>query len=285
MIKALFISDLHGSIQKYEFLFKKILTLKPAAVFIGGDLLGFAAAGKDTAGVQNFLSDYLAVELQKLRLQMNRKYPAIFAIMGNDDPKTHESELVKMTEDGILIYANERKIPFHNFTVCGYSYIPPSPYMNKDWEKYDVSMYVDVGSISPEAGFRFQPVSSDEIRYNTIKRDLQRLFDEPDLSDAICLFHSPPYQTSLDRAELDGIKIDHVPLDVHVGSIAIKEFIRNRSPYLTLHGHIHESTRLTGKWQEKIGKTICFQAAVERNEKGIILFDLLQPEKAEMLKE
>ena len=49
--------------------------------------------------------------------------------------------------------------------------------------------------------------------------------------------------------------IDHIPLDVHVGSIAIKRFIEAKQPMLTLHGHVHESTRLTGNWQQHIGNT------------------------------
>ena len=43
------------------------------------------------------------------------------------------------------------------------------------------------------------------------------------------------------------------------GSIAIERFIEDRQPLLTLHGHVHESARLTGSWQEKIGRHIAFQ--------------------------
>jgi len=35
-----------------------------------------------------------------------------------------------------------------------------------------------------------------------------------------------------------------------VGSIAVRRFIEERQPLLTLHGHIHESARLTGDWRE-----------------------------------
>ncbi len=44
--------------------------------------------------------------------------------------------------------------------------------------------------------------------------------------------------------------VDHVPLDVHVGSIAIRRFIEARQPLAALHGHVHESARLTGAWRE-----------------------------------
>jgi Icc-related predicted phosphoesterase len=74
--------------------------------------------------------------------------------------------------------------------------------------------------------------------------------------------------------------VDYVPMDVHVGSIAIQRYIEERQPTITLHGHIHESTRLTGNWQQQIGKTISFNAAHDGSELAIIKFNLEHPEKA-----
>lgn len=42
----------------------------------------------------------------------------------------------------------------------------------------------------------------------------------------------------------------YAPMDVHVGSIALRRFIEARQPLLTLHGHVHESARLTGSWHQ-----------------------------------
>jgi len=108
---------------------------------------------------------------------------------------------------------------------------------------------------------------------NGTGKDLIALAENEDLSKAIFLFHSPPYQTLLDRAGLDGKMIDHVPMDLNVGSIAIKRFIEERQPLLTLHGHIHESTRLTGFWQQQIGNTYAFNAAHDGQELSIIKFN------------
>ncbi len=286
MTAALFTSDLHGSKKKYDFLFDKILAIRPAAVFLGGDLMGFSAKGRNEAlpTGEDFLYDYLAMNLKKISDELKDKYPAIFVILGNDDPKIHKAALLDISTTGLISYVNERTVKFHEYTVIGYSYVPPTPFLNKDWEKYDVSRFVDVGCVSPEEGYRSIPVSEHELRFFTIKRDLNRLFTNADLSKTICLFHSPPYNTKLDRAALDGVSVDHAPVDVHVGSIAIKEFILTRSPYITLHGHIHESSRITGSWMEKIGDTICFQGATERDKNGIILFDLDDPKNAEMLR-
>jgi Icc-related predicted phosphoesterase len=124
---------------------------------------------------------------------------------------------------------------------------------------------------------RSVPVPQAEVRYGTIAQDLQRLTGDDDLTDATFLFHTPPYKTALDRAALDGQFVDHVPLDVHVGSIAVRRFIEERQPRLTLHGHIHESARLTGSWQDRIGETLLLGAAHDGPELALVKFDLEDP--------
>jgi len=96
----------------------------------------------------------------------------------------------------------------------------------------------------------------------------------------VFLFHAPPYRTKLDRADLDGKTIDHVPLDVHVGSIAVRRFIEQRQPWLTLHGHVHESARLSGDWRDCLGRTRMFSAAHDGPELALVRFDLDDPARA-----
>jgi len=67
--------------------------------------------------------------------------------------------------------------------------------------------------------------------------------------------------------------IDHVPLDVSLGSIAVRRFIEARQPLLTLHGHVHESARLSGSWRDRIGRTQCFSAAYDGPELALVRFD------------
>jgi Icc-related predicted phosphoesterase len=94
------------------------------------------------------------------------------------------------------------------------------------------------------------------------------------------LFHSPPHLTKLDRAAFDGQRIDHVPLDIHVGSIAIRKFIEQIQPHFTLHGHVHESSTLTRAWSEKIGNPYAFSAAYDGPELAVIKFKPTHPQKA-----
>ena len=100
------------------------------------------------------------------------------------------------------------------------------------------------------------------------------------LDRAVLLLHTPPCDTPLDRAALDGKTYENVPLDVHVGSIAVKRFIEERQPLLTLHGHIHESARLSGEWKIRIGRTVSINGAHDGPELALVRFDLESPESA-----
>ena len=157
--------------------------------------------------------------------------------------------------------------------IVGYSYVPPTPFQLKDWERYDISQYVDVGAISPEQGRRTIDVSLDEIKFSTIAEDLEKLSKQSPATNTIYLFHSPPYHSCLDRADLHGKKVDHAPIDVNVGSIAIQQFIKAYQPLLTLHGHVHESTHITGCWKEIIGRTYSFSAAHYGPELAVVRFN------------
>lgn len=282
-MNCFFVSDLHGHQKIYEKLFALIAVEKPSAVFFGGDLLPSGFGLSESAGYDQatFISDYLAENLRNLRKTMGRSYPAVFVIMGNDDLRAAEPEINRLDEEGLLFYLHEICHKFDGIPVYGYACVPPTPFSLKDWERYDVSRYVDPGSIAPEEGRFSVDMSLRELQLSTIQRDLTALFKDDNLRRAIILFHAPPYNTHLDRAALDGKTFDHVALDVHVGSIAIRRFIENRQPALTLHGHIHESARLTGKWWDELGATRVLSAAHDGPELCLVRFDPEDPVRAE----
>ncbi len=273
-----FVSDLHGHIKRYQMLFKQILEEKPAAVFMGGDLLPFniIPTDSDSKLFGNFVTEFLIPELKEMRASLEREFPRIFMILGNDDVKTAEVDIHRGESECLWEYIHGRKVNFGEFSVFGYGYVPPTPFQLKDWERYDVSRYLEPGCIAPEDGWRSVLGRNDYHQFSTIQEDIQQLVGEADLSNAIMLFHAPPYQTNLDRAALDGKYIDDVLVDVHVGSIAIRRLIEKRQPLVTLHGHVHESARLTGKWMERIGCTYSFSAAHDGPELALVRFNPYQ---------
>jgi Icc-related predicted phosphoesterase len=225
----------------------------------------------------DFLKDYLLPAFTKARQTLGSEYPVIFLILGNDDPRCEEEQFQARPANELWHYAHGRKFTIANFPVYGYACVPPTPFLLKDWERYDVSRYVPPGSVSPEEGHRSVPADESRIKWGTIECDLDSLAGKEPLDRAVFLFHTPPYETPLDRAALDGKSLEHVALDVHIGSIAVRRFIEERQPHLTLHGHIHESTRLTGEWKTRLGRTVCINGAHDGPELALVRFDLESP--------
>lgn len=282
MTNCLFVSDLHGKLDRYDKLFGVIKTQRPAAVFLGGDLFpsGMSSLMGAREVERDFLNNVLAPGFSKLKHELADSYPRIFLILGNDDGRMNEEMVVSLEGEGLWSYIHQKKSSVGKFTVYGYACIPPTPFLLKDWERYDVSRFVDPGCVPPEEGWHSVPVSEEQFRRVTIQADLTRLAGTNDLTQAIFLFHAPPYKTNLDRAALDGKSIEHVALDVRVGSIAIRRFIETHQPLLTLHGHVHESARMTGSWKERIGRTFAFSAAHDGPELALVRFDLENLEAA-----
>ena len=201
-------------------------------------------------------------------------------ILGNDDSKTSEADLIRwMEKEKIWEYIHGRAVDFGPYSVYGYAYVPPTPFLNKDWERYDISRFVDPGCIPPEEGWHSVKEPKNLIEYATIQKDLVDLTQGKTCQSRF--FYSIPHLT---RQLWIGLRwmgkfIDHVPLDVHVGSIAVKDFILERQPLMTLHGHVHESARITGSWIEQLGQTMAISAAHDGGELALVRFDPDEPAK------
>ena len=275
-MKIYFVTDLHGDSQKYLKLFKLIENDPPELLLIGGDLLPSGVNNFSSLNFKHvdFINGFLAKRFNELKEILDSQFPKIFLILGNDDARIEELAILDAAMSGTWKYIHNRKISYNGYDFIGYNYVPPTPFQLKDWERYDVSRYVDPGCISPEEGIRTIPISQIEAKFSTIQKDLDILLKNTQMNKTIFLFHAPPYKTNLDRANLDGKMIDHIPLDVHVGSIAIKRFIESNQPLLTLHGHVHESTEMTNEWKETIGNTIAINGANNDPRLCIIKIDL-----------
>jgi Icc-related predicted phosphoesterase len=281
-MRCFFASDLHGHIDRYRKLFASIEKDRPNVVFLGGDLLPpfLESLRQEDSTEQDFVEGFLKKGFDDLRLTLKDRYPSVYLILGNDDPRIEEASIEEAGKDGLWNYIHARVLRFGAYTLAGYACVPPTPFRLKDWERYDVSRFVDPGCIPPEEGVFSLPVSRREIARQTIQSDLDRLATGIDFTNALFLFHSPPYDTVLDRAGLDGRMVDHAPLDVHVGSIAIRRFLERTQPLLSMHGHIHESAELTGSWKGRIGRTHIFGAAHTGAELALVRFTLEDPGEA-----
>lgn len=95
----------------------------------------------------------------------------------------------------------------------------------------------------------------EELRqeYREKRRELQKLFDKAN-GPVIFISHNVPNQTSLD--EIDN---PNSPADGrHYGSLIVKDLLEQKSPALSIAGHIHE-----GYGKENIEDTLAINAGLE----------------------
>jgi Icc-related predicted phosphoesterase len=143
----------------------------------------------------------------------------VFIQMGNDDFGINMDVLESAEKRGEVSLIHRKAHSMDSLFVAGYSCVNPSPFIFKEWERKE----------------------------KDIAKDLEELRKSVDPKKTIFVFHAPPYNT----------KLDVLHTGDHVGSTSIREFIEKTQPLLTLHGHIHESSRMSGSFQDRIGKTLC----------------------------
>ena len=122
---------------------------------------------------------------------------------------------------------------------------------------------------------------SDEELLDKLEAEFARL-ETDDYSNVICNFHDPPYNSGLDVAptldeEHKVRKSGAQEILGPVGSKSVRDVIERYQPLLGMHGHIHESARLTGRWRDRLGRTEMFSAAHDGPELAIVSFDLENP--------
>ena len=82
---------------------------------------------------------------------------------------------------------------------------------------------------------------------------------------SIWLIHEPPAY----------LGFDHCASGAKVGSPLVLNFISQKQPLLTIHGHIHEAPKYNGGiWAGRIGYTTCIQAGQLDHELCYVVFEL-----------
>lgn len=158
----------------------------------------------------------------------------VFVMAGNDDPWSADDVLaraahVQACDDRVV------RVGPHEMISCSYSNRTP-------WD-------------SPRE-------LDEDALYERMKRLAEQLEDP---SSAIFNLHVPPYDSGLDRArkvnpDLTVAFEGGQPIEVPVGSTAVREIIEEYQPALSLHGHIHES-----RGAAQIGRTLALNSGSEYN--------------------
>lgn len=255
---VLYTSDLHGSRTHYEAAFQLAGTLGVRAVVIGGDLAPMGDPGAQREFFETFL-----IPLFRDRLQAPEA-PEVFYIFGNGDWRANET-LLEEARLPKLRYIHGRAARFLDGTwIAGQNCVPPTPIRLKDWERWEGH-----GTGARPDGLRSAPdgtlhpfTFAGREREETMEAEMEML--EAAIRAAtgarlpavetsgvpnplVCVFHGPPHGTALDQ----------IAGGAHVGSPSARRLLERLKPALSLHGHIHESPSVSGRYADRIGPTLC----------------------------
>jgi uncharacterized protein len=241
-----FTSDLHGQMTHYEQLLAIVAAHEPRVVLIGGDL-GPHGSGDEGVARQRLFLEGLLVEFAR-RLRDASATTRLLLLMGNDDWRANH-DCLEARDGELWTVLHERVTEVDGFPVAGLSYVPITPFLMKDWERWE-----DGGAETParlegvvSRDGRVQPHRFDpENRSPTIEDALAALAALSDPGHVRFVFHSPPRDTACDLTKTGA----------HVGSRAIRRFIERHQPPLVLSGHIHEAPRYSSSYRDTIGQSV-----------------------------
>lgn len=254
--KIVFSADLHGNRSQYLKLANLAAHTKAQAIIIGGDI-----APKSATTVRGFIDSqrtFLRDDLPKLVSEMQKSAP-VYLMMGNDDVISNYMYMGGLGCADI----HRKRLKIGNLEIVGYPCVPITPFLLKDWEKPDFySVPKDLEeqySFRQQTNYRTNGIKTTESGWtsfefnggeDSIQKDLEASVFTQNPQNTIYIMHAPPDNTCLDITYAN----------THVGSMAIRKFIEERQPYLTLHGHIHETVEMSGSCVERIGGSVCATA-------------------------
>lgn len=261
-------ADIHGNITQYDKIKDLVAQNNISFVFLCGDILpkngGTWTPDNKIRTIKmqaDFINNYLLHYLAELGQITN-----VYAIFGNDDFKSNYHLAREANIPNVTFLDGEvAKLPIadQELYVAGYPYVGLTPFLHKDWEKWDMEpgsvhhkLYRTDGYSSAD-GKHFAVDRTDDP--STIRDDLEQLATLSDPRKTVYMFHEAPCDTPLDMIAPDNkyIKDDQL----HVGSVALRNFIENEHPFMTMHGHIHETFAESGDYKWQSGQSMSVTAA------------------------
>lgn len=252
-MKILYVTDLHGDKSKYMKLLEIASEKEISVIVNGGDMLPKQCDRHTEQPV--FISGFLKEYFAKLAEQ-NIIY---LAMLGNDDLLAVDELFAETCNEFENVWNMAgNKVNINGYEFIGMNYILDHPFGCKD-RVVTETHYIPQQQLSFVAGI------SNEIGYDRIynwleysKTELPHMCDilnqlpEADNPQkTVYIMHMPPAGLRLGQLRYQ---------DLDIGSVDIYEFLKEKQPMLSLHGHIHESPDTEkGKWINQILQTTCIQ--------------------------
>lgn len=252
-MKILYVTDLHGDKNKYRKSLDIAVEKNISVIVNGGDML--PKLGERHLEQPIFINEFLKGYFSELQ----RHGITYLAMLGNDD---------LLSVDGLFDtvcgeYENVHNIAGKKVRIGGYEFIGMNHILDHPFGCKDrvvtETHYIPQRQLSPVAGisneygydriYNWLEYSRTELPYMC---DILNDLPEPENSQqTVYVMHMPPAGLRLGQLLYQ---------DLDIGSVDIYEFLKERQPLLSLHGHIHESPDTQkGRWINQIRSTACIQ--------------------------
>lgn len=269
-MKVCFTSDLHGREALYSQLDALIERERPRVLMLGGDLLDEGEIDDPVATQGGYLESRFMPRVEGWRARVPEMQ--VVCILGNHDwQPTLEAFRRHHRAGHVTLLWHEEPWSLDGVTFVGFSLTPPTPYWVKDFERLDLPddptpLTGGVTWCARQGGPVTRTPQECFGGRESLRQELARV---PACGGRwILVAHAPPYQSHLDR-------LPHVAHPV--GSRAVREFIQSRQPLCSLHGHIHESPAVSGRFSERIGETLSVNPGQGIESLQAVVFDTDDP--------
>jgi len=271
-------SDLHGILDLYRAAGEAAVRTRADALIFGGDLCPGSPTGASLR-LPIEQPEFILRRLSPLLGEWRQAHPAlrIFAIPGNDDCQTVLPALEELERKELIENLHQQTRTLGAYTLMGLSFVPPTPFHLKDFERWDDVPDPDSHSYSycclmgTPCGFReIENFHTYLDSLPSIEQELRRL-PVADPAHTVAVLHAPPFDTRCDVL-FDGR---------HIGSKALRNWIERNQPCFSLHGHIHESPKLSRSFFDRIGATTVINPGCDHTRPHLVFIDLDNPAEIE----
>jgi Icc-related predicted phosphoesterase len=257
-------SDLHGHWPHYSALDELCRERRPRVLVLGGDLLP-KEAGRLVYRIPAQAECLFGRVLPMLAALREECGTLSLVMLGNDDFAAHQQPLEQECEKLGLLSLHGRSVTVDDVAFAGCSYVSYTPFRLKDWElpEYRGDM-PRTGCIADGCSGTYR--TAEPPAEQSVAESLRKLVLH-EAATQVLVVHAPPYGTGLDRL-WDG---------TGAGSVAVRDFVLEQQPTVSLHGHIHESPRVSGRWAETLGSTLAFQPGQTPERLHAVVLDTSDP--------
>jgi Icc-related predicted phosphoesterase len=282
-----FVTDIHGSDRCFRKFLNAAKFYDVQYLILGGDITGktIVPIERTPTGWQCAYSDHEYVDLteQELReleqlVRDNGQYP----LVGERDElvASLSEERAEETFKEVVLDSIRRWMGLADERLSGTGvrcFVTPG---NDDFYEIDPTLrssevveFVEGESVDLDGPYEMITTGYSNLTpWNTprelpeeqLSARIEAMFQKVDNAEhLIAVLHAPPYDTQLDQAPLvdEELRVKTAGGGVAVGpvgSTAVRDFIVERQPLLSLHGHVHESQAA-----QRLGRTLCLNPGSE----------------------